>query len=671
MPPASKKPNKVPAPPDTRRTAGSKKPFSSRSLGRKLLRLGFLAGLWGGVAVGGLLAWAAWDMPSLDGLYTIERRPSVTLVSEQGAVIATYGDLYGDPVKLKSLPKHLPQAAIATEDRRFYSHFGIDPIGLARAVFVNLTSGRLVQGGSTITQQVAKNVFLSPERTLKRKLQEVILALWLERKFSKDEILELYLNRVYFGAAAYGVEAAAQRYFDKSASRLSLGESAMLVGLLKAPSRLSPVSNLEYAQTRARQVLLNMQDAGFIDEKIAKAALERPAILAKTRQPMHNARYFADWVMDHFGDYLEDRAEDLVIVTTLDPGMQQAAEQAVDGVMDRESEKAKAGQASLVALAPDGAVRAMVGGRDYRISPFNRAVQARRQPGSAFKLFVYLAALEAGRGPDDIVFDGPVTVGGWSPKNFDSAYAGEVTLRQALARSLNAAAVQIAEDVGRNRIIRAAQRLGLTTPMEAHPSLALGAFEVQLLEFTGAYATLAHNGRSALPYGVLAIKTRKGRVLYERKTPEDRQLVGAQTLYGLNDMLGAVIDQGTGRAAQIGRPAAGKTGTSSDYRDAWFMGYTANLAAGVWVGNDDNSPMNRVGGGGLPAQIWRAFMQEALRNAPLLPLPEGAGESQTDGPVIIGGSGADGSDQASLWQRILNQFGGSPAPRAGEGGRRE
>lgn len=632
----------------------------------RLGRWAVLVLIWGSVATGGLLVWALWDMPSLNGLYTIERRPSVTLVSEKGEVIATYGDLYGDPVRLDSLPQHLPQAAIAIEDRRFYSHIGIDPIGIARAFVRAYQAGRFTQGGSTITQQVAKNVFLTPARTVKRKLQEALLALWLERQFTKDQILELYLNRVYFGAGAYGVEAAAQRYFAKPAAKLTLEESAMLIGLLQAPSRLSPMSNLERAQDRARLVILSMHEVGFITDAERDAALAKPAQLAKSRTPMHNARYFADWVMDHFSRYTEGQTGDLVIVTTIDPGLQQAAERAVEKILEERGTEAQAGQAALVALSPDGAVRAMVGGRDYRESPFNRATQARRQPGSAFKLFVYLAALEAGLTPEDLMFDEPVTVDGWTPRNSGGQHYGEMNLRDAFAQSINTIAVTISEEVGRDNVIKVAQRLGITAPIAPHPSLALGAMEIQMLEFTGAYAALANGGRSALPYGVLRIETRAKEVLYERGPSDDRQLISPSVVASMNDMMSAVMEYGTGRAARIERAAAGKTGTSNEFRDAWFMGYTGNLVAGVWVGNDDNSSMNRVAGGSLPAVIWRAFMQDALRNKPVLDLPRYVAPPEPPPSLINAPAGDD--DASGLWQRILNQFGGANAGQTTEPG---
>jgi penicillin-binding protein 1A len=542
------------------------------------------------------------------------------------------------------LPKYLPQALIATEDRRFYSHFGIDPIGLARATYANLRAGHVVQGGSTLTQQLAKNVFLDRDRTLKRKVQELLLAFWLERKFSKDQILEMYLNRVYFGAGAYGVEAAAERYFDKPASKLSLAESAMLIGLLKAPSRFAPTGNIKSAQTRAAQVVRNMVAAGFIGEATADAAIARPAQLARTRTPLPSARYFADWVVDEIYQLVGRSHPDLVVYTTLDARLQSQAEDAVETALDKSGEKLNVEQAALVALGPDGAVRAMVGGRDYLDSPYNRATQARRQPGSAFKPIVYLTALQNGFTPDDQVFDGPISVGNWKPHNYDGKYAGNITLRDAVARSANTVAVQVDEKVGRDKVIETARRLGITSDLKPEPSLALGSFEVGVLELTAAYAAFANGGYAVQPYGVLAIRDGQNHLLYRRtESGAYAHMIASDTLGDLNDMLHSVIEYGTGRAAQIGRPAAGKTGTTSDYRDAWFIGYTPDLIAGIWVGNDDNSPTRKVTGGGLPAQIWHSFMLRALKGVPPHALPE---------PPQRGFS------LPSLWDRLVRTFSG-------------
>jgi penicillin-binding protein 1A len=612
-------------------------------LGR-IARLALLAGIWGAVALGAIVGWFAYDLPEFDELYVIERRSSMTLKAADGMVLATYGDLYGEHQPLRALPKHLPQALIATEDRRFYSHFGLDPIGLLRAAYANLRAGRVVQGGSTLTQQLAKNVFLDRDRTLKRKVQELLLAFSLENKFTKDQILEMYLNRVYFGAGAYGVEAAAQRYFDKPATKLTLAESAMLVGLLKAPSRLAPTGNIKSAQSRAAQVVRNMADAGYISAEMAEATIARPAQLARSRLPLPNARYFADWAVEEVYQLIGRNHPDLIVYTTLDSRLQGAAERALDDALERHGAKLNVEQGALVTLAPDGAVRAMVGGRDYLDSPFNRATQARRQPGSAFKPFVYLAALENGVTPDDTFVDGPISVSNWQPRNYDGRYAGTVTVRDAIARSINTVAVQVSERVGREKVIEVARLLGITSNLKPHPSLALGSFEVGVLELTAAYAAFANGGYAVQPYGILEIRDTQNRVLYRRtQGGAYAHMIPSNTLGDLNDLLRAVMERGTGRAAQIGRPAAGKTGTTSDYRDAWFVGYTPDLITAVWVGNDDNSEMKKVSGSGLPAQIWRSFMSAALKGQPVRGLPE-----PPDRSVNL----------QSFWDRLVRTFSG-------------
>lgn len=633
------------------RTGWLKRLFPVSRSGSLLGRIGALTAvvaIWGVVVLGGLIAWYAYDLPDFDELYIVERKSSVTLKAADGMVLATYGDLYGEHQPLKSLPPQLPQALIATEDRRFYSHFGIDPIGLARAAYANLRAGRTVQGGSTLTQQLAKNVFLTPNRTLKRKVQELMLAFRLEHRFSKDQILEMYFNRVYFGAGAYGVEAAAQRFFDKPAARLSLGESAMLVGLLKAPSKLAPTGNIKSAQSRAAQVLRNMADAGYITPETAEAAIAKPTQLARSRLPLPNARYFADWAVEEVYQLVGRDHNDLTVYTTLDSRLQAGAERSVDTVLDREGEKQDVRQGALVALAPDGAVRAMVGGRDYIDSSFNRATQARRQPGSAFKPIVFLTALEQGIRPDDQFVDGPIEISGWKPRNYDGQYHGAMTLREAAARSINTIAVQVDEKVGRDKVIETARRLGITSDLKPHPSLALGSFEVGVLELTAAYAAFVNGGYAVQPYGVIEIRDAQNNVLFRRKDGGAyAHMIGGEALGDLNDLLRGVVETGTGRAARIGRPAAGKTGTTSDYRDAWFVGYTPDLITSVWVGNDDNSPTKKVSGSGLPAQIWKGFMTDALKGRPASELPQAPSRN---------------FNLPSLWDRIVGSFGGaSPA----------
>ncbi len=603
---------------------GRKRP--ARTLGfagrlARMFRWSLVLAVWGFVVLGSVLAWYATDLPDIGGLARASRQPSISLLAADGSPISSTGEVYGRTVKVAQLPPVLPHAVMAVEDRRFYRHWGIDLRGLARAVWVNLRVGEVVQGGSTITQQLAKVLFLTPERTFKRKVQEALLALWLERKFTKDEILSLYLNRVYLGSGTYGVDAAARRYFDKAASEVSLYEAAQLAGLLKAPSRYNPVSDYQRAGERTRVVLNAMVEAGFITPEAARhAEATKPA---QPRLTSRRARYYADWVIAQIGDYVGRIDSDLTVVTTLDPRLQNIAEDELAAILAEEGAQRGAGQAAFVALTPDGAVRAMVGGRDYAESQFNRSVQALRQPGSAFKVFVYLAAMEAGWRPDDRMTDAPVAVGDWRPQNYDERYYGEVTLREGFARSLNSVAVRLTEQVGRERVAEAARRLGITSDLEVAPSLALGASEVTLLELANAYATFANGGRGVWPFGILEIRDVTGRVLYRRRGEGPGPLVGAYNVDLMTNLMTASVEWGTGKAAQIGRPAAGKTGTSQEFRDAWFIGFTRELVAGAWFGNDDGRPMAAVTGGGLPAKLWARILRRALENHAPQPLAGG------------------------------------------------
>jgi penicillin-binding protein 1A len=489
---------------------------------------------------------------------------------------------------------------------------------MLRALYVDIRSGRMVQGGSTITQQLAKNVFLTPQRTLLRKLQEAVLAIWLERHYSKDQLLEIYLNRVYFGAGAYGVDAAARRYFGKSARDVDVFQSAMIAGLLKAPSKFSPTHDHDLAAGRARQVLDNMVHAGYLTESEATTAKAESGSLADVPVIAPGPRYFADWVQDALAG--DSYSGDIVVQTTLDPRLQAAAEAAVKRQLDKEGQRYHASQATLLAMSPDGAVRAMVGGRDYSTSQFNRVVQAQRQPGSSFKMFVYLTALENGMKPSDVFIDGPVDIGGWKPHDFEPGYLGPVTMSEALAQSLNTVAAQVAVKVGVPKIIETAHRLGITSTLPNDASIALGTGEVSLLDLTSAYAVLANGGNGVWPYGVTQVRDSEGHVLFDRTGGGPGQLIDPNVVGQMNGMLAGVIGHGTGKAAEIGRPEAGKTGTTSDFRDAWFVGYTPDLVAGVWFGNDDNAPMHNVSGGTLPARAWHDFMTVALAGTPPHPL---------------------------------------------------
>jgi penicillin-binding protein 1A len=593
-----------------------------------LARWGLVGASWAAFLVLCFVGWLAYDLPDVSRLNEIRRQPSVTLLASDGSVLATYGDLYGQTVRLVDLPPYLPQAVLATEDRRFYGHFGLDPLGLLRAAYINLRDWRLTQGGSTITQQLAKNVFLTPARTVRRKGQEMLLALWLERNFTKDEILALYLNRVYFGAGTYGVDAAARKYFGKPASQVTAFEAAMLAGLLRAPSVFNPTNDGDLALSRARLVLHNMVDAGFITDAEADAIAKGAATTTRLAAAGRTGRHFADWVLDQVQSYVGFVDRDLVVVTTLDPRLQHLAEGELVRVLDEQGPDRGASQAALVALSPDGAVRAMVGGRDYATSQFNRATQSLRQPGSAFKAFVFLAGLENGMTPDTQLFDAPISIGGWKPDNYEGRYLGDVTMRDAFARSLNSVAVQISERIGRKRVVEAARRLGITSNLTSGPSIALGSSGVSLLELTAAYATFDNEGYGVWPHGIAEIRDDGGTVLYHREGSGPGRVVQPPQVAQMIDLMSGVIQSsyGTGRSARLGRPAAGKTGTGQDFRDASFVGFTAELVTGVWVGNDDNSPMKKVTGGGLPALLWHGFMAAALDGEPAraLPMPSAA-----------------------------------------------
>ena len=623
----TRRPNRA-APPlradrrDRSRPAGRRPPPEepSRPFLSRFLWFALTAAVWLVLGAAAVIAWYARDLPDIADLERATiRKPIVTVLAADGSVVARYGDIHGDAVRVRDLPPHVPRAFLAIEDRRFYDHPGVDVLGIIRAAVRNFSAGGIREGGSTITQQLAKNLFLTRERTFRRKIQELLVALWLEHRFTKDQILGIYLNRVYFGAGAYGVDAAAHRYFGRSAEKLTLFEAAVLAGLVKAPSRDNPIVAPKRAAQRANLVLAQMARSGWLNEAAAARAQRDEVRFGPARVDNTSAKYFSDWILDRVDDYIGFVSGDVVIRTTIDPRLQRDAQEAASQVLAN-SAKLRVSQAAIVALSPDGAVRAMIGGRDYGESQYNRATRALRQPGSAFKLFVFLAALESGIRPDDQVSDRPITVDGWSPRNAGTVYRGDVTFREGAARSSNAVAVALTERVGRDKVIRAARRLGITSPLRADPSLALGAHEVTLLELTGAYATVANGGDGVWPYGIEEIRDGAGRVLYRRRGDGPGRAIGAEYVAGLNDLFSAVVRWGTGKAARIDRPAAGKTGTNQDNRDAWFVGYTPDLVAGVWLGNDDFSPMQDVSGGSLAARMWQLFMSQALKGVPVHPL---------------------------------------------------
>jgi penicillin-binding protein 1A len=583
-------------------------PPPRRSWGRRLLIWLAAGAVWGGVAVGAVIAFYALQLPSIGALMDETRRPGITLLARDGSLLATGGEFYATPRAVRDLPPHVWQAVVAIEDRRFFNHFGIDIIGLTRAIVVNLTEGRSAQGGSTLTQQVAKNVFLTNEKSLKRKVQEALLALWLERRYSKEQILGIYLNRVYLGGGAWGIDAASQRYFGKPATQLNLYEAAAIAGLLRAPTRLTPIRDPVATAGRAQVVLDAMVRANFIPEAAAQAAIASGAPMLGQIAAPRPGRHFADWVMEELGDIVPiDR--DLVVQTTLDPALQRQTEEKLAAMLTQEGGERKIGEGAAVILDPDGAIRAMVGGRDYRRSQFNRAL-APRQPGSSFKPFVFLAAMEAGWTAESRVEDSPLRIGSWTPDNYDRRFRGSVSLSQALAESLNIPTVRLAQDVGIKKVISLAHRLGIRAKLPANLAVALGAGEVTLLDLTGAYAALANGGKAAWPYGILSIRDRAGALLWQGE-PIGDALIDPAIAESMRAMLRGVITHGTGKAAGVaGEGAVGKSGTTSDYRDAWFVGWdsTQGRVAGVWLGNDDNSPMARVTGGDVPAKLWAWLM---------------------------------------------------------------
>lgn len=606
---------------------------------------GSVAVLWATIALGGLLIFYSVTLPDplLAGLK--HRGQAIKVLASDGSIIAERG-LTKNYVKLEKLPKYVSQAVIAIEDRRFYSHFGFDPIGFSRAMISNIRKGRLVQGGSTISQQLAKNLFLNSDRTVTRKLKEMGMAFWLEAKFEKKEILELYINRVYFGHKTFGIDQAARRYFGKRAVKLNLSESAMLAGLLKAPSRLNPKSNYKAAKKRARLVLNAMKQAGFISPLTTKMALISPAKLRKRTLPI-NSNYIADWIADLVPEYATDFKSDLVIKTTIDRAVQNKANNQVRYYLSKIGKKRNVRQASMVMMSPNGAVRAMVGGRNYQTSQYNRAIKSRRQTGSAFKPFVYLAALESGFHPNSLIFDRPTKFNRWQPRNYKNTYRGQITLGTALAHSSNVVAVKLMGTVGVAKTIETARRLGLRGEMKKDLSLALGTAEQSLLELTSSYAPFANGGRGVIPYVIQSIKTVQGRVLYQHKKADLGQVVSSKHVNQMNKMMGDVVRFGTGRGARLpGHDIAGKTGTTQKFKDGWFVGYSGHYIAGVWVGNDNGASMKKVTGGGLPTRIWTdvmTFAHKGLKPRSML--------ATTKAPVVT-----NGWKEVGMARRIRPQF---------------
>lgn len=551
-------------------------------------------------------------MPNIEQAIQRTRQPSTMITAENGNEIQSFGSVYSAIIMPDDLPKYVSQAIVAIEDRRFYQHFGFDIISFTRAMIVNLVNRRYVQGGSTITQQVAKNLFLTSKKNMKRKVQELLLAFWLEYKFSKDQILALYMNRVYLGSGTYGIEAAANKYFQKASNDLNLREASILAGMLKAPSRYNPIASMEKANQRSKIVLQKMMDAGLISLEDYEEALNMP-LGPEISDKVNGGKHFADWIYRNVNDILGEREEDIYVHTTLNQELQERAEEILEKtIIDNKSKNVT--QGAVVVMDLDGAVRAMVGGVEYDKSQFNRATYALRQSGSAFKLFVYLTALQNGISAKDYIFDTPITIGDWKPENIDGKYYGKITLDEALSKSLNLATVNLSEQIGRSKIIANAKKMGITTSVNNDPSLALGTSEVRVLDMAVAYASVANGGYAVWPYGILEIFSRDGYERYMRKPDNNVRILKSSDVKDMADMLRNVVVKGTGKKAKASFYTAGKTGTSQDFRDAWFAGFSNNFVCVVWLGNDDNSPMKGVTGGSLAAEIWKKIMIEAHKS---------------------------------------------------------
>ena len=602
----------------------------------RIIKAGVIAGLLGVMVLGIFVAIARSEIDSFEDLKASPNGQMIRVRAADGTVIQSLGPSFGRWLDINQLPSEMKDAMVAVEDRRYYMHPGVDPIGITRSLYARAIEGRWTQGGSTITQQLARNIYLNSNKEFGRKIREVILALAMETKFSKDQILELYLNKVYFGGGAYGVDAASRKFFDHGAENLSLAEAAIIAGLVKAPSHYSPTADAQAAIDRATVVVGVMQDAGMISA--AEAAEVKPAdVKMAKQQPQDSVRYFTDWVLPQLDGLIDETEKPIDVWTTLDLKMQRAATAAIAANAPRGA------QGALVSIDRDGAVKAMVGGTDYVTSNYNRAVTAVRQPGSAWKLFVYLAALEAGFRPEDMVEDKPVEIEGWQPKNSSGNYDGEISLRTAFAYSKNTVAAQLGQDVGTSSIANMARRFGITTPINTQPSMVLGTSETRVIDMTQAFASVASNGRSITPYGISKVTTIDGEILYTAKTARSVQLVEDWVAGAMTDLMQTAVATGTGRAANIGRPVAGKTGTTSSNKDGWFLGFSSGLTTGVWMGRDDARAIGGLEGGRAPAQAWAAYMRVAVSGRPVenfateVTFPE-----QLEGEELLLGEGEEG-----------------------------
>ena len=577
-----------------------------------------------------------------------------------GQVLVSIGPSFGQWLPYERIPAEMRAALISTEDRRFRSHIGVDPIGIARALGAAVTRGKRVSATSTITQQLARNIFLTNNRNFVRKFKEGILALALERKFTKDQILELYLNRVYFGGGAYGIDAASRKFFGHGADRLSLGEAAIIAGLVKAPSNYSPTADIEAARDRSSVVLQTMVRNGFITASTA-ASVNPANVRMQQTTNQNSVRYFTDWALPQLDTLIDETSEPIDVWTTLDPGMQVAADKAIRA-------NAPSGvQGALVSMDRDGAVRAMVGGKDYVSSIYNRATQAQRQPGSAFKLFVYLAALESGMKPTDTIVDEPVTIDGWSPRNSTRTNLGPVTLREAFSRSINTVSAKIGAQVGFATIADMARRFGITSQISTYPSMVLGSSEVRLIDMTRAFASVANKGVGITPYGIRRVVTADGRMLYQHEGGDERVLVAPWVAAEMTDLLQSAVLSGTGRSAQIGRPVAGKTGTTTSNKDGWFIGFSSGLTTGVWMGRDDARTVGNLQGGTAPARAFHDFMTVAVARRPVeqfetqVPMPDW---QLTPEEEMFGDTGLDENGMAPLVDENGMPIGTPPAEGA-------
>lgn len=580
---------------------------------KRLLWAGLALALIGAIALGTAVWLAKQSLPSFEELKQSPNGQTIRVHAADGSILVTLGPTYGRWLESNEIPRIMTNAMVAVEDRRYYDHPGIDPVGMARSAwraFENRGTGRRMEGASTITQQLARNIFLTNSYTFSRKIREAILAMAMEWKFSKQQILELYLNKVYFGGGSYGIDAASRRFFNHSATQLSLSEAAIIAGLVKAPSRYSPTADAEAAVDRAKVVLQVMQDAGAITP--AQAAAANPVAVKLSPEPSQtSARYFTDWALPQLDVLIDETSEPLDVWTTLDPAMQRSATASIQANVPRGV------QGALVSLDRDGAVLAMVGGTDYVTSNYNRATQAVRQPGSAWKVFVYMTALEAGYKVNDMVDDKPVTINGWSPRNASGAYSGEVSLRTAFAYSLNTVAAQIGDEVGYSSIANMAKRFGITTPLNTHPSMVLGTADVRLIDMTRAFAGISAKGISITPYGIVKVTTADGKLLYNHIPQKSAQLIDPWVAAGITDLMQTAVNTGTGRIAQIGRPVAGKTGTTSSNKDGWFVGFSSGITTGVWMGRDDAKPVRNLLGGHAPAKAFADYMRTAVAKRPV------------------------------------------------------